>query len=458
MELIEQVGVGYFIQSIIESWSEVFLLIVLVAMQLSTRMHKAHPLMQQITIPYRREIMRFYLAVFFYNLADIVIIYTNQNTDWPAPLLLRLSIFVYYLIGEYMTLLLLHMVYRYILKNSRHGILTNLSRFFMLLQLPNLILLFLTPGTGSLYVFSGQNTYQRVGSGQTIWYLLTLSAFAFVTFVWIICRREIDLYVKTTIMICLVLPVAAFIGNRMISGCDFNNLAVIAIAMILYIIYEKYRTTYSAEMVQTIDRLQTKIALSQIQPHFLHNTLNSIIYYSDKDGQKTKQALIDFSRYLRNNLNAIQAEHPVQITEELEHTRQYLELEKLRFEEKLEVEWDIRDKDFSLPVLTVQPLVENAVRHGIRKSFSGKGKVRISTESISEAHKVVVSDTGIGFDPSVLNELNESHIGIANVRRRLERGCGGTLDIISEPGKGTDCVIRIPKTEAETSHHGGYGK
>ena len=177
----------------------------------------------------------------------------------------------------------------------------------------------------------------------------------------------------------------------------------------------------------------------------MYNSLTSIIYLCDKDTSRAKSALIDFSKYLRKNVDAISRQGLVSIKEELEHTKVYLSLEKLRFDEDLDIEFDIKDEMFMLPVLTIQPMVENAVKHGINDSENGSGKVVISTEEMENYHKVSIRDDGAGFDVESLAKLDESHVGIANVRKRLEDECSGELIINSAPDKGTECIILIPK-------------
>lgn len=194
-----------------------------------------------------------------------------------------------------------------------------------------------------------------------------------------------------------------------------------------------------------LERSRRLLTLSQIQPHFMYNSLTSIIYLCDKDTSRAKSALIDFSKYLRKNVDAISRQGLVSIKEELEHTKVYLSLEKLRFDEDLDIEFDIKDEMFMLPVLTIQPMVENAVKHGINDSENGCGKVVISTEEMENYHKVSIRDDGAGFDVESLAKLDESHVGIANVRKRLEDECGGELIINSAPDKGTECIILIPK-------------
>ena len=222
-------------------------------------------------------------------------------------------------------------------------------------------------------------------------------------------------------------------------------LDVIIFYFYLISIYQREMETKLRTSELELEKSRRVLTLSQIQPHFMYNSLTSIIYLCDKDTQKTKNALIDFSKYLRQNLDAMSRNGLVSIKEELEHTKIYLSLEKLRFDDDLNIEFDIRNEMFMLPVLTVQPMVENAVKHGINSSESGCGTVCITTDETETHHRITIRDDGAGFDTSALDLLDESHIGINNVRKRLEDECGGELIINSVPDEGTECVILIPK-------------
>jgi sensor histidine kinase YesM len=151
-----------------------------------------------------------------------------------------------------------------------------------------------------------------------------------------------------------------------------------------------------------------------------------------------------FAEYLRNNLSTLEETGLISFETELAHIKTYLEIEKIRFEDTLEIEYDVKCVDFSLPVLTVQPIVENAVKHGTSKKRGG-GTVTISTEEDKEAYIIKIADTGCGFDPTKPKNDGKRHVGIENVRQRLLNMCGGTLSIESEAGKGTLATIIIPK-------------
>lgn len=203
---------------------------------------------------------------------------------------------------------------------------------------------------------------------------------------------------------------------------------------------------YVREHEQTLREGQrVQLMLSQIKPHFLHNALTVIVGLCDTDPGRAKKATLKFAKYLRGNMDSIEKAGPIPFREELEHTRLYLEIEQYRFSEALEVRYDIACDDFSLPALTVEPLAENAVRHGVRENPNGRGTVTIATRETPNYYEISVTDDGPGFDPASVHDDGENHVGIANVRERLIQVCGGTLMFEPAPGGGTRAVIRIPK-------------
>ena len=185
--------------------------------------------------------------------------------------------------------------------------------------------------------------------------------------------------------------------------------------------------------------------LSQIKPHFLHNALTLIIDLCDTAPQKAKAATVEFSRYLRGNMESIDRAGPIPFVKELEHTKLYLNIEQMRFAGDLQVRYDIACTGFSLPALTVEPLAENAVRHGVREKPDGRGTVVIATRETPDGYEITVTDDGPGFDPDRLPEDGQMHVGIANVRERLRQIVDGSLEYRSAPGEGTAAIIRIPK-------------
>ncbi len=223
-----------------------------------------------------------------------------------------------------------------------------------------------------------------------------------------------------------------------------------AVFMFNYIWLDQSERYY--QQVQENKQLRIDIMLSQIQPHFLYNTLGAIQSLCKTDPPAAEKAIAKFSRYLRGNMDSLSKDRTIAFTQELEHTRLYLELEQLRYEDALQVRYELGCTDFRIPTLTLQPLVENAVRHGVRGKISGRGYVAIATQEYSDRYEVVVSDDGPGFDPEKEIRDGRSHIGLTNVRERLQRVVGGSLRIDSQPGAGTRAVIVIPKGVDENAY------
>lgn len=195
---------------------------------------------------------------------------------------------------------------------------------------------------------------------------------------------------------------------------------------------------------ELIAQQRVRIMMSQIQPHFLYNTIATFKALCRTDPEKAATVAEKFGRYLRDNLDSLSSEELIPVEKELEHTRVYADIEMVRFE-NIHVEYKIEDMGYSLPTLTIQPIVENAIRHGVR--IREEGIVRVCLRLSEQYHEIVVSDNGIGFDISKTNNSKGTHIGIKNVRERLEKLCGGTMTVDSVPDKGTTVTIRIPKTE-----------
>ena len=227
-------------------------------------------------------------------------------------------------------------------------------------------------------------------------------------------------------------------------GLGYLTISIISCSLFSYIWLHLKFVREHEEALMTEQRVQ--IMLTQIRPHFLYNSLTVIQDLCRTNPEQAENATIQFAKYLRGNMDALQINAPIPFTEELEHTKEYLSLEQMRFEEKLTVRYDIQCEAFSLPPLTLEPIVENAVRHGVRGNSDGRGEVAIATREYPDHYEITVTDTGPGFDPEKLpKDQGRSHIGLQNVREQLAQMCNGALNIASAPGKGTCVTITIPK-------------
>lgn len=150
-------------------------------------------------------------------------------------------------------------------------------------------------------------------------------------------------------------------------------------ALVLYLLTVRDSSEMYLYKERESDRLKIDMMLSQIQPHFIFNSLTVIKHFCRYDPKLAEKAILDFSRFLRGNMDSLNSREPIYFNKELEHTKAYLSLEKYRFGEDLDILYDIQATQFVLPPLTLQPIVENAVRHGIRETPDGKGTVTIMT-------------------------------------------------------------------------------
>ena len=225
----------------------------------------------------------------------------------------------------------------------------------------------------------------------------------------------------------------------------YLTIAVVISSVMFYIWLHLQFVREHEQALQAEQRIQ--IMMTQIQPHFLYNTIATIRALCRRDAKKAGEVAEKFGDYLRQNLDALGTVGLIPFRKELEHTQIYAEIEMVRFE-NIRVQYDVRDDLFSLPPLTVQPLVENAIRHGVR--IREEGIVKVSAWRDENAHVIEVWDNGTGFDVKKIEEADNSHIGIRNVRERIEKMCGGSLKVESRMDEGTTVTITIPINEVRS--------
>ena len=216
---------------------------------------------------------------------------------------------------------------------------------------------------------------------------------------------------------------------------------------VLYVSIDLHKGLLLERQEKEIALWKTQIMLSQMQPHFLYNVLTTISGLCEmQNATEARDVVNHFADYFRTNIDSLGKEKTISFEKELEHIKTYLWLEKVRFEDSLNICYQIETTDFMVPSLAVQPMVENAVKHGILPK-DDMGTVIIKTYETSIDYVIVVEDDGVGFDVNEKQDDNHTHVGIENVTKRLEIICNGTCDIDSEKGKGTVVTIHIPKGE-----------
>ena len=190
---------------------------------------------------------------------------------------------------------------------------------------------------------------------------------------------------------------------------------------------------------------RASIMVLQMRPHFIYNTMMSIYYLCKQNPDLAQQVTLDFTTYLRKNFTAIASEEPILFSEELAHTRAYLAVEQAQYDDMLVVDYDTPHTQFRLPPLTLQPIVENAVKHGMDQD-SEPLHIFIRTDRTDSGSEIIVENNGTDFEPA-----GDSGGGLAlkNIRQRLEMMCRGEMTITPRRGGGTVVKVTLPDSAAQ---------
>ena len=239
-----------------------------------------------------------------------------------------------------------------------------------------------------------------------------------------------------------------------LSQIIFIAVFIMALVIVLRIIPSHINAAVKARELEAekqalnleLQESRISIMLSQMQPHFIFNTLNTIYHLCELDPEIARSTINSFSKYLRNNIDNLNRSEMIHFEKEMSFVKAYLDIEKVRFDDELQITFDTAVTNFKIPVLTVQPIVENAVKHGTSKK-EGVSSLFISTRETDDCYEITIRDTGVGFDTSHQLCDEHKHIGISSVRQRIENLCDGTLTIESTIGEGTTAIIKIPKKE-----------
>ncbi|MCR5331457.1 MAG: sensor histidine kinase [Lachnospiraceae bacterium] len=208
-------------------------------------------------------------------------------------------------------------------------------------------------------------------------------------------------------------------------------------------------------------KAEFELLQAQINPHFLYNTLDAIIWLAEAgDSQRVVEMVKNLSEFFRTSLN--QGKDTITIREELRHVESYLKIQSVRYMDILQYDIDVPESlyDYTIPKITIQPLAENALYHGI-KNKRGGGRISVRGENLEDHFILSVSDDGIGIEKQRLEEiissLNSSHVpqgdiyGLYNVNERIRLRFGNEygLSIESTYGGGTNVTVKLPRSIVE---------
>ena len=334
-----------------------------------------------------------------------------------------------------------------------------------------IFLLILSRFFGFYYAFDGQNRYYRMP--DTYWLMNFLGILPVILLYLIIIRNRkcFKPLQYAAFLVFIILPVMGMVIQTLRYGISLYNITNTVCIMFFFITYEMEYAGYMVEQERKVGQekerlLKEKITVekekvrllderihlyhSQIQPHFIYNSLTAVLSYLPGDAEKAKEVLQHFTGFLRGSMDLLTETECIRAEREFSAVEDYLYMEKERFGEELEVVLDVQDRDFFLPTFTVQTLVENAIRHGIRRKSNGSGTLIVKSYRMDDFHMIEVQDDGVGFDVAVWEKdgrddgESQPHIGLSNLKDRLEMMCGGELLIESTIGKGTLATVRIP--------------
>lgn len=384
---------------------------------------------------------------FLYVLAINTMVLISDATAWAlkghtgdtAFIIVHIANFCVFLFSYLLLLMYSIYVNSYILRYQRISQLP--LKIIKLICIVAISLLILSLWNHMYYQIDYQNIYHR----QSLFWLSQLwGVIVMVINISLIIKnfKYLDKTEASSLLLYNFLPVIAMILQSFLYGIALLHLTTTFCILIMFLSIQMNQIRFQKEQEMEIEKGKTAILLSQIQPHFLYNCLTSIGHLCDVDPKQAKQAIRSFSDYLRGNLNILTNENLIPFRDELHHIALYLSLENMRYDDYIEVNYDIQVADFSIPPLVLQILVENAVIHGLRPKETG-GHITIRTFEDDQYH-IFVNDTGVGFD--IQNwKANKDHIGLQNVKQRIELISHGTLSIKSEKNKGTIVEIIIPK-------------
>lgn len=305
---------------------------------------------------------------------------------------------------------------------------------------------------GYFYVIDANGVYMRGQYGSFLGYIPFVLILGSIT-MFVTCQK-IDLQTKLKYLSYSILP---FATSLWYTFTGFPPTFFVATAMSMLMIHGNIYVAQSkeAEFFELENaKKETEYALSrnmlmltQIKPHFLYNALGSIEVLCKLNPEKASRAIHHFTHYLRSNMDVVNNSETIPFSKELEHIRNYVWLEQMRFEEELEYKEEIETTNFRVPQLAIQPLVENAIKHGMMGNEDGILHVTLKTQETEHEYIVTVSDDGCGFDPTKIPKDGRSHLGIHSAAFSLNLRVKGKMHIDSQIGVGTTVTIRIPIEE-----------
>lgn len=305
----------------------------------------------------------------------------------------------------------------------------------------HITLTLLSPFTGWYFDIMQDGSYMR---GNL--YIMTI-VLPFIMVMLCIARiiyHRVPMSERIILLTYLLPPMIAAIVQARVPGMTMLSVATFLFVALLYTNYYVRKEAEIVSLERDLTKSDLKTLQMQINPHFLFNTLHSVAGLCDTEPNTAQEMIYRLADYMRDNFTDIEKPSMVSFREELTQLDHYMSIETMRFP-NIAIEKEIEASDFLIPASSLQPLVENAIKHGISKRKKTTGTIRITSNEKEDAWVVRVSDDGAGFDDKHMAGSEDGHFGLENVQKRLEILCNGKLEINSTPGGGTTVQISIPK-------------
>lgn len=386
---------------------------------------------------------RYFIALFSLFLICSVTCFL-ATLFWEDPHMAMAERIVYFFEGLFLSSLMF-MPTIFLLRSCGEDLKNNLMfRVVSALLIMYYIMLIVAQFTEAVYYVTPDNKYIR-GPLFALW-LSPLDVILILNIAGVIRRRKKLSKRRFVALMFYLLPMAVSLFFHMFFEADIYVILCMALfALIMFGLILADNMDRFMHQQREIANQRAGLMVLQMRPHFIYNTMMGIYYLCDQDAKKAKQVTLDFTTYLRKNFTAIASEDTVPFTAELEHTRAYLAVEQAQFEDELIVSFDTPHTMFRIPPLTLQPIVENAVKHGL-SSTKEPLHVFVLTRKTETASEIIVEDDGKGYAPT---DDNEPHIALNNIRNRLEMMCKGNLEIKPREEGGTLVKVTIPNQADE---------
>lgn len=378
-----------------------------------------------------------------------ILMLLGDMTNWVCegysyswnPFLLRIGTLLFYI----SSILLLLLFTKYVILNlpENFPFLVLLWRITIVFTSIFLLCSVLSLWNGMFFLINEHNQYQR-GSCFIISQVIPFLIYMVNGIIIFIHSKQFERRDIIFLESYIVFPLAAELLQILNYGIALLGMAITISLLLIYINIQLKSELRTKEQEAKLAESNISLLLRQIQPHFLYNTLSTIRQLCETNPFMAREAITDFSKFLRIHMVSLVNKEPIPFEQELEYLKSYVSLELKRFQDRLHIDYKILVTQFVIPPLTLQPIVENAIRHGIMLRDTG-GTIVISSEETSNGYVITVMDNGVGFQPEQKPSDQQPHVGIENVKNRLKWLCNGRLSITSSPGNGTAVEIWLPK-------------